>query len=222
LRRVILKRAIKFYLESLTINKLHSPLVYKLVRQLFDLSKAYYDDYALEQVRAKMLKSKQSISYEDLGAGSKASGSQIVTKRVSDLAKRSSSNRYKCKLIRNIVLFFQPDSMLELGTNLGMATAYMHSAAKSAKLVSIEGSSEIADLARENLQSLGYKSVEIINHSFDDFFDANPPSARQSELVYLDGNHRYESTIKYFDHVWSTHYKCIPRIFKPWQLGFFG
>lgn len=271
---MILKSAIKFYLESKTINKLHSPIAYKLVRQLFDHSKTYYDDYSLEQVRSRLLKNKEQISFLDLGAGSNATGSKMVHTRVCDLARRSSSNRYKCRLIRNAIMFFQPDSILELGTNLGMATAYMHSADKNATVVTVEGSPEISELAKENFQSLGYKTIKLINQPFDEYIASGHQGVLNSELVYLDGNHRYECTLAYIDKVWSdeartkvaivddinwspemnkaweeirhrrdchsidlfkmgiifkderipesSHYSCIPRKLKPWQMGFFG
>ncbi len=263
-------RALRFYLDAVTINRIHSPYIYKLLSSAFDLNKAYYDDYRIEDLRSKLSRSSKVLSYEDLGAGSTAILNQ-KQKKVSQLLKHSTSNKWKCRLLRNLVLYLQPRSILELGTNLGIATAYLHSADKNAKLVTVEGATEIASEAQEVFKQLGYGGIESVVSSFEAFFASDHPAITGSELVYLDGNHRYESTVQYFKKIWNAHtstrfvivddinwseemqrawseiktssgghsidfyklgiiyknesipevkhLKCLPRVFKPWQLG---
>jgi len=198
-----LQSALRFYKQAITVNSIHSPLMYRLVSHLFDLSKGYYDDYKLEALRQTLLKDKTKIFYTDLGAGSYTDTGAQIARRICDLAKSSSSNKHKCRLIRNIVTFFRPKSILEIGTNLGLSTAYLHSAAKSADLVSVEGADPILAKAKENLAQLHFHSPTLIHSDFDTFFLGAHPSITGSELVYLDGNHNYSSTMKYFNTVWQ-------------------
>lgn len=196
-------QALRFYLEAITINRIHSPYIYKMISSALDLRKTYYDDYQIEEQRSKLGRSSKVVSYEDLGAGSTAILNQ-KQKKVSVLLKHSTSNKWKCRLLRNLVLYFQPKSILELGTNLGMATAYLHSANKNCELVTVEGALEIAVEAKEVFNKMGYSNIESIVSSFDAFFDSGHSSITDSELVYMDGNHKYESTVQYFKAIWNA------------------
>jgi len=191
---------IKFYCKAKTINKIHSPLAFKLVSQLFDFSKVYYHDSALESWRAQLQCDQRMLDIEDLGAGSQTS-SQRKQRKVSDLARTSTSNVYKCRLLRNVALFFKPQSILEFGTNLGMATAYLQAALPSSKVTTVEGSSALATLAEKNFKRLNLNQIEVLNQDFDTFLLSTERS--EAEFVYLDGNHRYDSTLLYFDRLWA-------------------
>ncbi len=194
---------IRFYRKAKTLNSIHSPFMYKFVSQLFDFNKTYYDDYRLGELRKLLLNDKATIQIKDLGAGNR----DLVTKTVSEVLRKSSSNKLKCKLLRNIVLFYKPKGILELGTNLGIATAYLATASRSTTVTSVEGSETLAKIANDNMKRLRLENVDIIQSSFDDFFDTEPSSLFHTELVYLDGNHRYESTLNYFDKLWNGYPK---------------
>lgn len=199
---------ITFYRKAKTLNSIHSPFMYKFVSQIFEFNKRYYDDYRLEELRKLLLNDKTPLVIKDLGAGEK----DEVTKTVAQVVKKSSSNKLKCKVLRNIVLFYKPKGILELGTNLGMATAYLATASSSASVLTVEGSEVLAAIANNNIRNrLRLKNVKIIQSSFDDFFASQTKNLHNTELVYLDGNHRYKSTMHYFDLLWN-HYPQIKAI----------
>lgn len=194
---------LKFYWNAKTINSIHSPFLFKLTCQLLDLKKTPPSGEKIEKLRQRLLNSKKSIRVEDYGAGSHT-GKASEMMGVAQIAKVSSSNALKCKLLSNLVRYIQPSCILELGTNLGIATAYLHSAYPSADCVTVEGSESIYRLAKRNLESLGYANIETYNSLFDIFLNDHSSIIHKSDLVYLDGDHRYQSTLDYFDKIWKN------------------
>ncbi len=195
--------ALKFYWNAKTINSIHSPYLFELTCQLLDLKSAVPSGGKIENLRKNLLKNQESIRVVDYGAGSHT-GQASQMKRIAQIAKVSSSNALKCKLLSNLVSYVQPSSILELGTNLGIATAYLHSAYPSADCVTVEGSESIYELAKRNLGSLGHTNVEMYHSLFDNFMKDHPSIIQRSDLVYLDGDHRYQSTLDYFDLIWNS------------------
>jgi predicted O-methyltransferase YrrM len=89
--------------------------------------------------------------------------------------------------------------MLELGTSLGITSAYLASAKDDSKLVTMEGSKEIAAIAQSNFEKLNVKNVSIITGNFDDQLPAFLNRQDKLDFVFIDGNHRLEPTLRYFE-----------------------
>ena len=195
--------SLKFYWDAKTINSIHSPYLYDLTCHLLDLRKKDESYDKIEDLRQALLKNKDGLRVEDYGAGS-YTGKASEIKRIARLAKVSSSNTLKCKLLSNLVSYIQPSCILELGTNLGLATAYLHSAAPTADCITVEGSETIYQQAKLNLEALGYNDIEIHNSLFNSFIEEHSPIIERSDLVYMDGDHRYQSTLDYFDKIWTS------------------
>ena len=51
-----------------------------------------------------------------------------------------------------MVKHYQPATILELGTSLGITTSYLSLAKPDARLITMEGSKEIADVAKKILE----------------------------------------------------------------------
>ncbi|MDW8135149.1 MAG: class I SAM-dependent methyltransferase, partial [Bacteroidia bacterium] len=87
----------------------------------------------------------------------------------------------------------KPRRMLELGTHVGIGTLYLHQAAPNALLHSIEGSPELANLARRHFRLFG-ASVKLHVGLFDEIL---PLLSGPWDLVYIDGDHRSEAFLSY-------------------------
>ena len=193
-----------FYWESKTINSVHSPYLYKLLTHIFELRKTYYADTALETLRQKLKQDETVITFEDHGAGShKTSSSKLIQKTVKTLAATSTSNVYKCRLLRNLTLYFRPKVIMELGTNLGLATSYLNAGSPEAELHTIEGAEPLYDLACNNFKELNIKVTAYLG-LFDTVLHKVPEVLSRADFVYMDGDHTYESTIKYFEWIWRA------------------
>jgi len=180
----------------------HSPFVYKLVDEvIYDFSaKKVYED--VEQQRKKLLNDDTLLSITDLGAGSRLN--RNTQKRVSDLAKNALKNPRLAKLLYRLAHHHPAQKMIELGTCLGITTAYLAKANQEATLITMEGCSETANIAYQNFVSLGLTNVELQVGNFNDLFPKEVEASSQLDFVYIDGNHTKAATLNYF-HV------CLPK-----------
>ena len=64
--------------------------------------------------------------------------------------------------------------------------------------ITIEGSSALADVARETLRPLGDK-VRVVNALFNEALDDLLPEMKDIDLAYIDGHHEKIATLTYFE-----------------------
>ena len=112
------------------------------------------------------------------------------------MTKKVQSSPKKAQLLFKLVNYFQCTKILEIGTSLGITTAYLSNANKKASITTIEGDPNICKLAQINFKKLGLKNIEIINSSFDEILPQ--VLTNKFDLIFFDGNHSKEATLKYF------------------------
>ena len=174
----------------------HSPFVYDFIRKVLLDNRTFYSYEAIEACRKQMLQDQRVLQIEDFGAGSRIK--KTNQRRVSEIAKSSLKPKKFSQLIFRIINYYGSGNVLELGTSLGITTAYMAAAKEDADIYTMEGSTEIAKIAKANFDHLQLKNIQVIVGNFDlnlPPFLANSPKL---DLVFIDGNHRYEPTINYF------------------------
>jgi len=195
-----IKKYIHYLLKARNEHSIHSPFVYKLYTEVIPDKNRFYAFDELDKVRRQLLQNEQTIEVVDLGAGSKKMNN---TRKVADIAKYSVANKKYSELLFRLTNFFKPESVLELGASLGLSSLYMAHAAPKANIISIEGCPNTYAFAKQLIASSGVKNIELINSSFDDALINLCPSTGSVpklsfDVVYIDGNHTYEATIKYF------------------------
>ena len=183
-------------LKAKTRHGVHSPFVYKLVDEVIYDFRAKADYTGIENLRRKLLDDNRTITITDLGAGSHVNNNK--QKEVSALAKNALKPAKLAQLIYRLAHFFQPNTVLELGTCLGLTTAYLAKAAPRAQIISIEGCPQTADVASENLKSHEIDNVDLRIGNFDSLLPETLAGLEKVDFVFVDGNHRKEATINYF------------------------
>jgi predicted O-methyltransferase YrrM len=68
------------------------------------------------------------------------------------------------------------------------------------KIFTIEGASEKASLASSMLHKM-VPNVEVISGSFDEKLPEVLQRAGKADFVFIDGNHKKDSTLKYFEEI---------------------
>jgi predicted O-methyltransferase YrrM len=150
----------------------------------------------IENIRKKNISSSRTISVTDLGAGSLKMKSNL--RKVSDIVRYSAvPQKYGILLLRLAGEFGKP-AIFELGTSAGISTMYLASACPDATVYSIEGCQATAGIARENFTMAGLSNINLINGSFDDKLTELKSLHVRPGLVFIDGNHRKEPTVRYF------------------------
>lgn len=193
---------LKHLLTARTRYYVHSPFVFELLNDAIYDKRSYYAFEEVECLREQMIQSNEQIETIDLGAGSQKSNLQ-QTRKVSDIARVCAASPLKGRLLFRLVRDFQPRNVLELGTSLGIGTAYMALAKSTMNLISIEGCPQTANLARKNKNALQLNNVQIETGNFADILPLVLPKLASLDMVFFDGNHRQEPTLSYFE-------TCLP------------
>ncbi len=191
-----IKNFLKFYFNATTLYNVHSPFVYNLVSFIFKNKLPEDFKSNIQIVRRQLKTSEVEIPVRDFGAGSKNTKKDKFDK-VSRISKTSVSGPLKSLWLYNINVYFHPDNVLELGTSLGLSAA--HLAQNAGNVKTLEGNPAIANTAHDVFKNLNITNVEIITGNFDDTLKNVLEHKSPPDLVYLDGNHTYEATIRYFD-----------------------
>ncbi|MEQ1797978.1 MAG: class I SAM-dependent methyltransferase, partial [Lacibacter sp.] len=193
--------AIKYFNYYLTASNgkghgIHSPFVFELVTKVLNDKNHYADYEPIELLRKKLLQNKTVLRIEDFGAGSTKGLSKQRT--VQQIAESSLKKPKYAQLLHRLVKYFQPQQILELGTSLGITTAYLASAKKDAGVITMEGSVALTFTAERNFQDLQLNNIKVITGNFDHTLIPAISQLPEVNFVFVDGNHRKEPTLNYF------------------------
>lgn len=189
---------IKHYLTSTSKGHgVHSPFIYQLCEQVFYNTDSFYPFEKIEKVRATLLKNNQSITVNDFGAGSKKFKSN--TRNISDIANHGISSSKQSELLFKLIHFLNCETIIELGTSIGINTMYLASVNSKNKIYTIEADKNLCELAEKNFSEFGLKNIHLINNVFDEALPLLLNNLNDIDFAYIDGNHTYEATIKYFE-----------------------
>lgn len=181
---------------------IHSPSLFYMVRMLFYCNSRYYCWSEIENIRQQMFRSDNTIFVRDFGTG------EDGVRRVADIARTSLERPQLGQLLFRLLVYMgqqnaRPLAILELGTSLGITTSYLAMANRENQVVTMEGSSEIARIARGNWEQLRVKNVTLVEGNIDDTLTRaldtlfNRAHTRCIDLAYVDANHTYEATCRY-------------------------
>ena len=176
---------------------IHSPFVFDFISNVLNDENEYAEYAKVESLRKKLLRDRTVLTIEDYGAGSASSPSN--KRFVASIAKQAVKSKKFGQLLHRIVKHYQPRSIIELGTSLGVTTGYLAMANQSSNLVTLEGSPEIAGVARENLTHLQIDNARIIEGNFDYTLPVVLYQLPTIDFAFVDGNHRREPTENYFN-----------------------
>ena len=191
----ILKSYINFIWNSKNEHGVHSPFVFDLVTKCF-YDKTKFSEYTvLKQYRNSLLVNKNTIDVTDFGAGSRVFKSN--TREISKIAKNAGISPKNAELLFRIVNYFQPESILEIGTSLGLATSALSLGNKNGKITTLEGCPNTMSIAKNQYQLQNLNNIEFINTEFSSYLKKLPTSSFQ--LIYFDGNHSQKATLEYFE-----------------------
>ncbi|HET9432501.1 MAG TPA: class I SAM-dependent methyltransferase, partial [Chitinophagaceae bacterium] len=79
-----------------------------------------------------------------------------------------------------------------------ITTSYLSLAKPEARLITMEGSKEIAEVAKGNFRNLEIRNIEITEGNFDNTLSSVVSGLSTIDFSFIDGNHRQEPTERYF------------------------
>jgi predicted O-methyltransferase YrrM len=102
-------------------------------------------------------------------------------------------------LLFRLTHYYQPGTTLELGTSLGISTAYMALGNPQGRVVTMEGAKQVSHIAADIFKQLKLSNIELITGNFDDTLPALLKTLDTVDMVFIDGNHRKQPTLHYFE-----------------------
>lgn len=174
---------------------IHSPFVFSFIN---DVLLAGDDEIvrSLNQQLSVLKKDKRKIHTKNIGAGSIGHHSSV--RSVGSIVRNSSIRAKYGKLLYTLLSVYKPNSMVELGTGIGLATSWMASANGEADIITVEADLRKLNIAKEIHQKLGLRNIKYVNKEFDDFLNKYRVT-KHPMLAFIDGNHSCEATLKYYN-----------------------
>ncbi|HVT84568.1 MAG TPA: class I SAM-dependent methyltransferase [Chitinophagaceae bacterium] len=196
-----LELALKYIHYYLTASNgkghgIHSPFIFQFITEILN-DKTQYPAYdVVEDLRRKLLKDQTILTINDLGAGSAVDKThqRTIASIVSHAVKQKKFGQVLFRMVKK----YQPQTILELGTSLGVTTAYFSLANPAATIFTFEGAKSVAEKAKDNFNSLALQNIRLVQGNFNETLGATISSLPSVDLAFIDGNHRKEPTINYF------------------------
>lgn len=185
-----------YKLSARDAHSLHSPALFTLYNTL----KKHGDkeDFSeIASLRQSLLKMEVKLELEDFGAGSKSLPTR--TRSIAQIAKTSLISPKYGQILARLAGYLKAKKVVELGTCLGLGTLYLAKGMEpDGHIHTFEGAGALAALASRHLEKLSPVPFTIHTGNIDNTLPEWLSNHPEQELFYLDANHTYEATIRYF------------------------
>jgi len=152
----------------------------------------------VETVRKILLSNTKRVPVHLFGADL-ARGNRM--EQVRRIVKRSSVPTRQGEVLFRLSAFFKPDLILELGTSVGLGTLYLSLGHPDAGVITVEGNRMLATLAEGIFRLQGMSHITVMQCTFDDALHRLSTMNFSRALIFVDGDHTYDATLRYFNHL---------------------
>lgn len=183
---------------------IHSPFLYAFAENCIFSKEGSPDFVFLENQRTMLRQDHCALEVTDLGKGSRFGEQRIgeeplrYRRKVSSIARGSLQSPAMCRMLYRTVRYFSPGNIVELGTSLGLTTAYLALAAPQTNVFTLEGCEQTAARAETLFRESGIKNIKIRTGDFRHTLPAVLGELGRVDLAYIDGDHSYEGVMNNF------------------------
>lgn len=174
---------------------IHSPMVYEFVRNVIRPTPSCPQLEEIEWYRSWQENSSINIKKSTFGAGSRLAQESTT---ISKLIRNSSVSSKTGAFLFRLAQWLNAKNILELGTSIGISTMYLASACPKATILTLEGDAKRAAYARDSFEFMGWENIKLVEGDFDLTLSKLFDSSTKFDLVFFDGNHSAEPTLRYF------------------------
>ena len=196
----VIREYLQFRIKSKPAKgfRIHSPFVYKLASKvIYPSIKEKKGLREIEKSRRDLLHNNQVIAIQDFGAGSRKDNKP--ERKISGVAGSSLKKAKDCMLLYNLAKYFKPETIVELGTSMGLTTLYLSKAAPLSRIFTLEGCTEQIKIASSLFNKHQAKNIEIKDGNFDQTLPEILQEVQSTDFVFFDGNHKKAATLDYFE-----------------------
>ena len=199
---------------------IHSPYLFRIVRFILRDENTFYCFSDIERRREQLLACPDVLDVVDYGSQGAPEG-KLVQRRVCDIAKKHLESPKVGQTLFRLLHFMgqeehRPLHILELGTSLGISTAYLASVSSQNSVLTFEGSEAVLRVAQGVWRALRLENIQWQQGNIDEVLfsrkskvESRKPTANSQELTansqrpidlaFVDANHTYEATKRYVE-----------------------
>ena len=169
-----------YWLKAKGSHALHSPFLFNLYNNAFKPASTSLIS-EIESLRSGLLKNEERIDVVDFKTG------RTQLRTVENVARTSLSKPKFSNFLRLLCDELEIKTVLETGTSLGINALYLSQGKHVEKVVSIEGSDIIYQLAKKT--TADFPNIQLRSGNIYELFESNLVQ-HEPELVFLDADHR--------------------------------
>ena len=174
---------------------MHSPFVFNLITKCLHKKISTNCNHLFLDYKKELFKNTSTINVTDYGAGSKVFSSN--KRLVSKIAKNAGISNKRAKLLMNLMQYYKPTTVLEIGTSLGLSTAALSISLPNSSITTLEGCKETANIAQNLFKKYQFKNTKLIIGNFKETL-AKQLNKNTFDFIFFDGNHTKKATLDYF------------------------
>ena len=192
---------INFLFQSKNQHGVHSPFVYDFVTKCLYKKSDMLLINAFKKIKKLLFSNLNFIEVRDFGSGSKLFKSN--KRQISKIAKIAGISNKKVKILTKIITYFKPNTILEIGTSVGLSTSVFKISNRNANITTLEGCIETSSIAKDIFKNNNFKNIEILVGNFKNTL---PKATERNEFdcIFFDGNHTKKATLNYFQECLKT------------------
>jgi predicted O-methyltransferase YrrM len=190
-----LKSFFTYWLDAVDEHSLHSPFLFDFYTRVIK-QKVSADFDSLRAIRKKFRHDHRPIHVTDLGAGSAYLN---TNRKISDIVRLTSTPDKFSSLYARIIRYHRFEHVIELGTSIGINTMYLAKSNKNVEVTTLEGSPEIAAIARKLFASYDVSNIKLLEGDIDNTLEPYLTTVKRIDFALVDANHRYNPTLRYLE-----------------------
>ena len=195
----MLLQYVRYLLRAKSRHSIHSPFVYAFIEEILH-DKIQYSDYqTVERQVARLKQNRNVLEIVDFGAGNAKGKYRTCFRRVQEVAKVSGITKRHGRLLYRLVRHYQPATMLEMGTSLGISTMYQAKGNPNAQVTTVEGCASLAMIAQGSLDKTHCDNVTLKTAHFKTILPTLLNDLNKTlDYAFIDGDHTYDGIMHYF------------------------
>jgi predicted O-methyltransferase YrrM len=148
---------------------------------------------AIETIRSRMLADHGRLADGRLGEPSP--WDEVTVSKACSVSRNPRAARYLYRLVQS----FRPKTIVELGTNVGVSSAYMGAAQRRGTLVTLDASPYRIEKARALHAECTLQTIECVVGRFAETLGPTLDRLPSVDMAFIDGHHQYQPTLDYFE-----------------------